>query len=218
MQTTPPVLIHPTHKTTATVIWLHGLGADGNDFVPVIEALNLPHIHFILPHAPYQKITRNNGYEMRAWYDVYGLTPISREDAQGIHNSQAAISALIDAEVARGVQANRIAIAGFSQGGAIALQTALRYAQPLAGVLALSTYLPLKTTLAAEKTAANQHTPIFLAHGSDDNVITLDFCLQSKQVLQQNAYHIDWHEYPMAHSVCLPEIADIRDFLNRILP
>lgn len=215
--TEPAIEISSQQTIRASVIWMHGLGADGNDFVPVVEMLNLPHVRFILPHAPYRKITRNNGYEMRAWYDIYGLTPISREDIAGITESQLAIEALIAQEIRRGVPANRIVLAGFSQGGAIALHTALRYSQALAGVLALSTYLPLKNNLAAEKSIANQQTPIFMAHGVQDDIITMDMCKASLAVLQAQSYRVDWHEYPMAHSVCMPEIADIQQFLSLVL-
>ncbi|MBX9675715.1 MAG: dienelactone hydrolase family protein [Methylotenera sp.] len=212
-----PIEISSNQNINASVIWMHGLGADGNDFVPVVEMLDLPHIRFILPHAPYRKVTRNNGYEMRAWYDIYGLTPISREDATGINESQLAIEALIAHEIKRGVPANRIVLAGFSQGGAIALHTALRYPQVLAGVLALSTYLPLNSLLAAQKSTANQQTPIFMAHGVDDTVITMETCKASLAILQAQSYRVDWHEYPMAHSVCIEEIADIQQFLNAVL-
>lgn len=205
-------------NNAACVIWLHGLGADGNDFVPVVQALNLPHIRFILPHAPYQKVTLNNGYEMRAWYDIYSLDRDSKQDDAGIRKTQASIEALIQQQMDTGIPANRIALAGFSQGGAIALHSALRYPQRLAGVLALSTYLPLKNTLAAEKQAANQDLPIFMAHGSFDEVITLDTCLASRQTLLALSYQVDWHEYAMAHSVHPDEIDDIKQFLQRILP
>lgn len=205
-------------NNAACVIWLHGLGADGNDFVPVVQALNLPHIRFILPHAPYQKVTLNNGYEMRAWYDIYSLDRDSKQDDAGIRKTQASIEALIQQQMDTGIPANRIALAGFSQGGAIALHSALRYPQRLAGVLALSTYLPLKNTLAAEKQAANQDLPIFMAHGSFDEVITLDTCLASRQTLLALSYQVDWHEYAMAHSVHPDEIDDIRQYLLRILP
>ncbi|PPC88229.1 MAG: carboxylesterase [Methylotenera sp.] len=212
-----PIEISSNQNINASVIWMHGLGADGNDFVPVVEMLDLPHIRFILPHAPYRNVTRNNGYEMRAWYDIYGLTPISREDATGINESQLAIEALIAQEIKRGVPANRIVLAGFSQGGAIALHTALRYPQVLAGVLALSTYLPLNSLLAAQKSTANQQTPIFMAHGVDDAIITMETCKASLAILQAQSYRVDWHEYPMAHSVCMEEIADIQQFLNAVL-
>lgn len=215
--TEQPIEICSNQAINASVIWMHGLGADGNDFVPVVEMLDLAHIRFILPHAPYRKVTRNNGYEMRAWYDIDGLTPISREDAIGIAQSQLAIEALIKQEIKRGVPANRIVLAGFSQGGAMALHTALRYPQQLAGVLALSTYLPLKNNLASDKSAANLQTPIFMAHGVDDDIITMDTCKASLAVLQSQSYCVDWHEYAMAHSVCMPEIADIKQFLNKIL-
>ncbi len=215
--TDQPIEIASKQTANASVIWMHGLGADGNDFVPVVEMLDLPHVRFILPHAPYRNITRNNGYEMRAWYDIYGLTPISREDAAGIRASQAEIDALIAQEINRGIAADRIVLAGFSQGGAIALHTALRYPRPLAGVLALSTYLPLKNDLAAEKSPANQQLPIFMAHGVDDEIITMETCKASLAVLQAQSYRVDWHEYPMAHSVCMPEIADIQRFLSQVL-
>lgn len=209
--------ITSSESINASVIWMHGLGADGSDFVPVVKMLNLPNIRFILPHAPYRNITRNNGYTMRAWYDIYGLTPISREDAAGIGESQLQIEQLIAQEISRGIPANRIVLAGFSQGGAIALHTALRYAQPLAGVLALSTYLPLRANLAAEKNSANQQTPIFMAHGRDDAVITLETCLVSLALLKAEGYAVNWHEYVMEHSICAEEIADIRQFLLTVL-
>jgi len=215
--TEQPIEIATSESINASVIWMHGLGADGNDFVPVVKMLNLPHIRFILPHAPYRNITRNNGYEMRAWYDIYGLTPISREDNIGIGESQLQIQQLIAQEISRGIPSKRIVLAGFSQGGAIALHTALRYAQPLAGVLALSTYLPLRENLAAEKNNANQQTPIFMAHGRDDAVITLETCLVSLRILQAQDYAVDWHEYAMEHSVCAQEIADIKQFLLTVL-
>ncbi len=215
--TEKPIEITTNEPIKASVIWLHGLGADGNDFVPVVKMLNLPHVRFILPHAPYRKVTRNNGYEMRAWYDVYGLTPIGREDAIGISESQLQIEQLIAQEIGRGVAAERIVLAGFSQGGAIALHTALRYPGKLAGVLALSTYLPLRANLSAEKNSANQQTPIFMAHGSDDAVITLETCQVSLNLLQAENYRIDWHEYAMEHSVCAQEIEDIKQFLLSIL-
>ncbi|WP_020167862.1 MULTISPECIES: alpha/beta hydrolase [Methylotenera] len=215
--TEQPIEIATSEPINASVIWMHGLGADGNDFVPVVKMLNLPHVRFILPHAPYRNITRNNGYEMRAWYDVYGLTPISREDDIGIGESQLQIEQLIAQEISRGIPANRIVLAGFSQGGAIALHTALRYTQPLAGVLALSTYLPLRANLAAEKTEANQQTPIFMAHGRDDAVITLETCQVSLSLLLAEDYAVDWHEYAMEHSVCAQEIEDIKQFLLTVL-
>jgi phospholipase/carboxylesterase len=202
---------------TASVIWLHGLGADGNDFVPVVNMLNLPHVRFILPHALYKKVTANNGYEMRAWYDVFGFGPGNREDEAGIHQSQAYIESLISKEIARGIPANRIVLAGFSQGGAVALQTALRHKQALGGVMALSTYLPLKASLEKEKSLLNQHIPIFMAHGTSDNVITFSTNHLSVEVLKAQHYSINFHEYPMAHTVSAQEIEDIRAFLRTTL-
>ena len=212
-----PVEISTSAIPSASVIWLHGLGADGNDFVPVVKMLNLPHVRFILPHAAFKKVTANNGYEMRAWYDVFGFAPGSREDAAGVHTSQAYIESLIAKEVARGIPAKRIVLAGFSQGGAVVLHTALRHAEKLAGVMALSTYLPLKADLSLEKTKQNQSIPIFMAHGTLDNVISLSTCRVSFEVLQTQHYSIQWHEYAMAHSVNQAEIDDIRTFLLQVL-
>lgn len=207
-----------TGKTIdASIIWLHGLGADGHDFEPIAAALNLPNTRFIFPHAPYRSVTLNNGYEMRAWYDLYGLSLDSQQDEAGIRQSQSEIEALISAEASRGIRTERIVLAGFSQGGAIALHTALRYPQKLAGVLALSTYLPLKSILAKEAHQANHEIPIFMAHGSFDNVIAPAIAQASAQTLMQNGYQPLWHEYPMAHSVCDEEISDIRLFLQSIL-
>jgi phospholipase/carboxylesterase len=212
------VSINFSSHTTACVIWLHGLGADGHDFELAVEALNLPHIGFILPHAPYRKVTLNSGYEMRAWYDLYGLSKDSKQDEIGIRESQAEIEAIIQQKIKEGIPAERIAIAGFSQGGAIALHTALRYQDKLAGVLALSTYLPISATLPKEKSKANQNIPIFMAHGSFDEVITIQTSQHSRDFMQAEHYEVEWHEYPMAHSVNLVEIEDIRAFLLRILP
>ena len=212
-----PIEICQTDNPIASVIWLHGLGADGHDFVPVVDMLKLPNIRFILPHAPYQKISMNNGYEMRAWYDLYGLQSKHPQDAAGIEKTQAYIELLIAQENSRGIANNRIVIAGFSQGGAIALHVASRQQQALAGVLALSTYLPLHDQLAAQKTSLSLNTPIFMAHGTFDEVITLERCQQSFKLLQENGYQMEWHEYAMAHSVHPQEINDIRAFLQRIL-
>ena len=212
----PPIEICLSKKPSASVIWLHGLGADGNDFVPIVEMLNLPHIRFILPHAPYRKVTLNNGYEMRAWYDLFGLNVGSPQDEAGIREAQTYVESLIAQEVRRGIAQNRIALAGFSQGGATVLHTALRQQQALAGILALSTYLPLRPLLANEKTAANQNTPIFMAHGTFDEVISLATCRVSLEALQIQQYQVEWHEYAMAHSVCMEEIDDIRAFLSHI--
>lgn len=212
-----PVEINNSKNPIGSVIWLHGLGADGNDFVPVVEMLDLPQLRFILPHAPYRKVTLNNGYEMRAWYDLFGLTIGSREDEAGMIETQASIEQLIQNELDKGVPSDKIVIAGFSQGGAAALYTALRYQQPLAGVIALSTYLPLKSTFASQKSQQNQQTPIFMAHGTEDDVISIETSRLSLSALQTEQYAVAWHEYPMAHSVSMEEIDDIRTFLLRIV-
>lgn len=212
------ISINSPEFAKSCVILLHGLGADGFDFKPVVEMLSLPHIHFILPHARYKKITMNNGYEMRAWYDLFGLSKDSPQDAVGIEASRVDIEALIAHANSLEVPTHRIALAGFSQGGAIALHTALRHPQPLAGVLALSTYLPLKNTLPTEKSVQNQSIPIFMAHGDADEVIHIETALSARQQLLDNGYLVEWHEYPMAHSVNANEITDIRQFLLKILP
>lgn len=213
-----PVEICAQTMPTASVIWLHGLGADGHDFVPIIEMLDLPYIRFVLPHAPYRNITINRGYTMRAWYDILGPAKGSPQDEMGIRQSQAYVEQLIAQEIQRGTPPHRIALAGFSQGGAIALHTALRQQAHLAGILALSTYLPIKDFLPAEKTLDGMHTPIYMAHGSFDDVISMDIGHASFEYLQTEGYQVSWHEYPMAHSVCAEEIADIRAFLLQVLP
>jgi phospholipase/carboxylesterase len=210
-------------KPRSTVIWMHGLGADGNDFVPIVQELDLrgaPDTRFIFPHAPMQPVTINNGYVMRAWYDVtWGdLEGKSRHaDEKGVRASQAAIVALVEREVARGIDTDRIVFAGFSQGGAIALQTGLRYRRKLAGVMALSCYLPLAESLAAEATLENRATPIFMAHGLQDNVVPYRMAALSRDVLVQHGYPVEWHDYAMAHSVCLEEIEDIGAWLRKVL-
>ncbi len=195
------------------VIWLHGLGADGHDFSPIVEMLDLKNHYFILPHAPYRPVTLNNGHEMRAWYDIYNLESGGQQDEVGIRETQAYIESLIEQEMAKGVPSKNIILAGFSQGGAIALHTALRFKKPLGGVIALSTYLPLKDLLATEKSSENQSTPIFMAHGTYDEVITLETCKLSLAALQAEQYPVLWREYPIAHSVSTNEVDEIRDFL-----
>jgi phospholipase/carboxylesterase len=207
-----------TKDSTATVIWMHGLGADGHDFKPVVQMLNLHHIKFILPHAPYRPVSLNNGYEMRAWYDIFGLETDSPQDEAGIKKMQGLINTLIESEISTGISSDRILLAGFSQGGAIALHTATRFSQPLAGILALSTYLPLKSQLSSEQHPVNQHMPIWMAHGRFDNVIALSTAQSSREVLEDAGYPVEWHEYDMPHSVCEQEIDDIRNFLLRVLP
>jgi phospholipase/carboxylesterase len=207
----------------ASVIWMHGLGADGNDFVPIVQELDLsgaPEIRFVFPHAPMQPVSINNGYVMRAWYDVkWGdLEGRSKQaDEKGVRASQAAITQLIENEVSRGVASEKIVLAGFSQGGAVALQTGLRYASRLAGVMALSTYLPLAETFEHEATAENRGTPVFMAHGTDDNVVPYQMGIRSRDLLVQHGYAVQWREYPMQHSVALEELRDIEAWLKAAL-
>jgi phospholipase/carboxylesterase len=200
------------------VVWMHGLGADGQDFLPIVGKLGLPPelgVRFIFPHAPLQPVTINGGYVMRAWYDV--LTPgfTQREDAQGVRASQRAIEALIAREVGRGIEPEHIVLGGFSQGGAMALHTGLRYPERLGGVVALSTYLPLAESLPAEASPANARVPIFMAHGSYDPLIPLSLAMASRDRLVAMGYPVEWRVYPMQHSVCMDEIADIGAWLRR---
>jgi phospholipase/carboxylesterase len=215
--------IETANNPTAAVIWMHGLGADGNDFVPVVNELDLsgaPAIRFVFPHAPVRPVTINNGHVMRAWYDVsFGdLEGHTRKaDEKGLRESQAQIGQLIARENARGIASANIVLAGFSQGGAIALQTALRHPEKLAGVMALSTYLPLAESLAKEAAPANAQIPVFMAHGVQDPVIQQTMGAASRDRLQQAGYAVEWHDYPMPHSVCLEEIADIGTWLRGVL-
>jgi phospholipase/carboxylesterase len=196
------------------VLWLHGLGADGHDFEPIVPELGLRFaVRFVFPHAPVRPVTINGGMAMRAWYDILGFERGSREDAAGIRSSAAAVTELIDREIARGMPSERIVLAGFSQGGAVALQTALREPRPLAGVLALSTYLPLAATLASERSTENAGIPIFMAHGTADSVLPLSLAESSRRALEALGYAVDWHVYPMPHSVSPEEISAIGAWL-----
>jgi phospholipase/carboxylesterase len=201
-----------------TVIWMHGLGADGWDFVPIVRELPLPEdlqLRFIFPHAPVRPVTINNGHEMRAWYDIK-MNDISRvPDEAGIRESQASIEALIAREEKRGVSADRIVLAGFSQGGAIALQAGLRHRERLAGIVALSTYLPLEDSLDREGAPANKRTPIFMAHGTQDQVIPVQLAEASKRALEQRGYDVAWKAWPMPHSVCAEEVEELGGFFTR---
>lgn len=196
----------------ASVIWLHGLGADGHDFEPIVPELRLSApVRFVFPHAPVRPVTINNGMAMRAWYDIYQFGG-GREDEEGIRASEKAVGEMIERE-----KTGKIFLAGFSQGGAIVLQTALRYPKKLKGVLALSTYLPLAASLPKEGTSENKGIPIFMAHGTQDPVIPLQRARLSREVLEANGYKVEWHEYAMPHSVCAQEVADISAFLSRLL-
>jgi len=207
----------------ASIIWLHGLGADGNDFVPIVREADLsaaPPVRFVFPHAPMRPVTINNGSVMRAWYDVTydDLEGRSRRpDEAGVRASQEAIGKLIARETGRGIATERIVLAGFSQGGAIALQTGLRHPQQLAGMMALSTYLPLAETVAHEAAPVNARTPIFMAHGTHDPVVPYAMGSGSRELLGKMGYDVEWHEYPMQHSVCLEETRDIAAWLRRVL-
>lgn len=216
------VEIETTRNPAFTVIWLHGLGADGNDFVPIINELTSSSqkgIRFIFPHAPMRPVTVNNGYVMRAWYDIYGAGAKmdSREDETGIRDAQRAIDALINHEIQRGTAAHNIVLAGFSQGGAIALQTGLRQKNRLAGIMALSCYLPLANYLAVEAHANNTTIPILMAHGAYDPIVPISLATASRDYLLQANYTVEWHEYPMEHTVCMQEINDIDSWLQRVL-
>ncbi|WP_218511163.1 alpha/beta hydrolase [Variovorax sp. dw_308] len=215
-----PIEIETGPKPTASVILMHGLGADGNDFVPICNELELGgigSIRFVFPNAPVMPVTINNGYPMPAWYDIYGPIGDKGEDEAGLRRSMASIEALIAKEKTRGIPASRIVIAGFSQGCAMALLTGLRHAERLAGIVALSGYLPLAATTAAEATVMNRDVPIFMAHGQRDGVVQIARATASRDALTALGYGIEWHEYPMEHSVCLEEIADLGAWLRKVL-
>jgi len=214
------VEINPAQKPQACIIWLHGLGADGHDFEPLIPELRIVDeigVRVVLPHAPPRPVTINGGMVMRAWYDVLSPDFSIAEDARGIRQSEQQLLALIDNEVANGIPAERIVLAGFSQGGAMVLHTGVRYHQQLAGILALSCYLPLADSLARESSAANRPVPIMMAHGVADPLIPLPLAQQSRDQLRQLGYLVDWYTYPMPHAVYPQEIRDIRDWLAKRL-
>jgi phospholipase/carboxylesterase len=201
----------------ASIIWMHGLGADGNDFAPLTDEIELPvAVRYIFPHAPMMPVSINGGYVMRAWYDISDAA-IRREDEDGVRASQQSVEILLTREKARGIGASRIVLAGFSQGGAIALQTGLRHGERLAGVMALSTYVPLADRLAKEANPANRGVPIFMAHGTADPMIPFARAQASRDLLLQQGYAVEWHKYLMQHSVCPQEIADIAKWLRHLL-
>jgi phospholipase/carboxylesterase len=215
-----PIEIETGPQPTASVIVMHGLGADGNDFVPIARELDLSAagpVRFVFPHAPVIPVTINGGYPMPAWYDIVVADLVKREDEAGLRRSQAAIEGLIANEKRRGIAAGRIVVAGFSQGCAMALMTGLRHAERLGGIVGLSGYLPLAETTAAERHGANRETPIFLAHGTRDGVVPIARAAASRDALAALGYGVEWHEYPMEHSVCMEEIADLNAFLLRVL-
>ena len=220
MEILPHIELATGPEPAGTVIWLHGLGADGWDFVPIVRELPLPEemaLRFIFPHAPVRPVTINNGMAMRAWYDI-AMNEISRlPDERGIRESQKGVDALIAREVSRGIPAARIVLAGFSQGGANALQAGLRYRDTLAGIVALSSYLALDDSLDAEAAPANKATPIFMGHGTQDQVVPLQRAERSRAALTQRGYRLEWQTWPMPHSVCGEEVEAIAEFLLRVL-
>ena len=222
-----PNLIDHIELTTGaepkgTVIWMHGLGADCWDFVSIVKELGLPPdlpLRFIFPQAPTRPISINNGQRMPGWYDITMADlqdgPARKADEAGVRESQAFINALIAREATRGIASDKIVVAGFSQGGAIALQTGLRHPQPLAGVMALSTYLPLEHSLAAERTLANANIAILLAHGTQDPLVPVTLARASRSKIEAQGYKVEWREYPMQHSVCMEEVKDIGEWLAK---
>jgi phospholipase/carboxylesterase len=216
-ETADAVVLAPATQASASVIWLHGLGADGHDFVPIVPELKLPAslgIRFVFPHAAVRAVTLNMGMRMRAWYDIKTLTAEGRADETGLRESIGRLDALIAAERALGIESRRIVVAGFSQGGAVALHGALRHPEALGGVLALSCYLPLQAVLANELAEANRQTPILMCHGQHDPVLPLALGVAACNWLRAAGYRVEWKEYPMQHQVCLPEIQDIAAWLR----
>lgn len=214
------IIIETRDQPDAAVIWLHGLGADGNDFAPIVEQLQLPShlsIRFIFPHAPVRPITINQGYQIPGWYDISSLSIVENEDEAGIKDSSAILRLLCEAQESDGITANRIVVAGFSQGGAIALHCGLRYPRSLAGIMALSCYLPLPDTLDNEINENTINTPVFMAHGRHDEVVAFKYGKQCMTLLQENDIEVHWHEYDMGHSVCQDEIYHISQWLTTIL-
>lgn len=212
--------IEPAGAARASVIWMHGLGADARDFEPIVPELRLSAelgVRFVFPNAPIRPVTVNGGMRMRAWYDVLSTDLPRREDPDGVYASERAINALLEREKQRGVPVDRIVLAGFSQGGAMALHTGLRYPDRLAGILALSCYIPLAGKLNDERRPANQPTPIFMAHGDYDTVIPMRYGQQSAELLKNLGYRVEWRDYGMGHEVCWEEIRDVGKWLERVL-
>ena len=213
----PHIELNTGPDPIGSVIWMHGLGADCWDFVPIVKDLQWPQelpLRFVFPQAPTRPITINNGYPMPGWYDIAMAELERKPDEAGVRESQRFIGELIEREIARGIAADRIVLAGFSQGGAIALQTGLRHPAQLGGILALSTYLTLADSLGAEKTQTNAHIPLFMAHGTQDPIVPLALARTSKAQLESHGYRVDWHEYPMPHSVCADEVGHIASWLR----
>ncbi len=202
------------------IIWLHGLGADGNDFVPIVRELDLaglPGIRFVFPHAKTMPVTINGGYVMRSWYDILGTELTRREDEGGLRSSQLAVEALIAREKSRGIPASRIILAGFSQGCAMTLQTGLRHPEKLAGMMCLSGYLPLAGHVAAERSEQSLQVPVFMAHGTQDPVVPFARAEDSRKVLETLGYQVEWHAYQMQHTLCLEEVQDIAKWIRKVV-
>ena len=218
-ETLPAIEIETKPKPSHAVIWLHGLGADGNDFVPVVKELKLPPmgIRFVFPHAPMRPVTINGGFVMRAWYDIAYQELAFKEDERGLRESQKLIEELIMRENTRGIPSSRIVLAGFSQGGVLTLQTGLRQSKPLAGLMALSSYVPMSPMIEVERNAASNSVPVFMGHGITDNIVPLALGKMSRDILTKLGYKVDWHQYTMPHSVCAEELADIGVWLKRVL-
>jgi len=218
-ETLPSIEIETKPKPSHAVIWLHGLGADGNDFVPVVKELKLPPlgIRFVFPHAPMRPVTINDGFVMRAWYDIAYQELAFKEDERGLRESQKLIEDLIARENARGIPSGRILLAGFSQGGVMTLQVGLRQPKRLAGLMALSSYLPMSPMVEVERNAASNTVPIFMGHGIADNIVPLALGTMSRDTLIKLDYPVEWHQYPMPHSVCAEELAHIGAWLKRVL-
>jgi phospholipase/carboxylesterase len=212
--------IETAPNPTIAVVWLHGLGADGNDFVPLVRELDLtglPGIRFVFPHANTMPVTINGGYVMRSWYDIVATDLTRREDEAGLRASQLQVEALIAREKARGIPASRIILAGFSQGCAMTLQTGLRHPEKLAGMLCLSGYLPLASVAGAERSEASLATPIFMAHGVQDPVVPFARAEESRKVVEALGYQVEWHAYPMQHTLCLEEVQDISTWIRKVV-
>jgi len=218
-ETLPAIEIETKPKPSHAVIWLHGLGADGNDFVPVVKEMKLPPlgIRFVFPHAPMRPVTINGGFVMRAWYDIAYQELAFKEDERGLRESQKLIEDLIARENARGIPSSRIVLAGFSQGGVMTLQVGLRQPKRLAGLMALSAYLPMSPMIEVERNAASNSAPIFMGHGVADNIVPLALGTMSRDTLIKLGYEVEWHQYPMPHSVCAEELADTGAWLKRVL-
>ena len=221
-ETEHEVILEPADgPADATVLWLHGLGADGYDFVPMVPELRLPEaarIRFVFPHAAVRPVTINNGYPMRAWYDIRELTPAGRDDEAGFAEARQRVESWIARENVAGISAARVVLAGFSQGGAVALHAGLRHGARLAGIIALSTYLPLRARLAAEVAVANRETPVLMCHGSEDAVVLPEFGEASRNVLLEQKIPVEWHMYAMGHNLCAPEVRDVAVWLKTHLP